>query len=163
MAFPDYSVHPSCAHLTFYPGPNHPLTCFIFALSLSWRLNSKRWVASLNASLQLQWTHAWRDQYCTCLLNEWTNVQGQGTRVPYPLTDLAGPKLGQCLSWFRKAVSHFRDVEHLSLIRIQVAGPWGEACWHMSRYAVMFKAHNYAAFQGDKTEEEKFRSVSDSC
>jgi hypothetical protein len=43
-------------------------------------------------------------------------------------------------------------------------GGWagGQACWHMSRYVGVFKAHNYAAFQGEKTVEENFHSGSES-
>lgn len=126
---PDYSVCPSYApfpclpHLTFYPGSTHPLTCSIFALSLPHETKFRGQGLGL---FQFQWTQAWHDQYCTCLLKEWTNVQGEETKVLHPLTNLAGYKLVQCLSWFRKEVSHLRDVEHLSLIRIQVAGPKGK-------------------------------------
>lgn len=59
------------------------------------------------------------------------------------------------------AFSPFRNVEHLPLLQTQVAGLEGEACWHMSWYAVVFKAHDYAAFQRDKAVEGSFHSGSE--
>lgn len=133
MAFADKSVCPSCApypclpHLTFYPGPSHPLTCSIFALSLPHETKFRGQGLGL---FRLQCTQAWHDQYCACLLKEWTDVQGEETRVLYPLTDLAGHELGQCLSWFRSL-----PLEGCGafVFDTDTAG-WaqGEACWHMS-------------------------------